>query len=232
MASAHPVPLGRAVSSSIVGKPGGGKRRLTMLGPAEAAAYARVVARVAPAVERRLGPEVFANRAPGGIDLEPWRRARRRWRTAALRLAGSGSLVAMDVEDFYASVTPEAVGAALSASGVPPAAGRDVVALLRVFADAGVTGVPIGPDPSAILANAVLASLDEELRSGQIRFVRWVDDLLIRDERSRAGTGELAVEAALRTVGLRANHAKHRRGLGREEARLLILGSGGVRLGY
>src|SRR5437899_5685745 len=51
-------------------------RRLVRLEVGEGAAFARAVWRVAPAIERSLGPEVLANRAghrPG--TLLPWRPA-------------------------------------------------------------------------------------------------------------------------------------------------------------
>ena len=144
-----------------VPKTGGGLRRLTLLGAGEAAAYARVVGHVTPAIERRLGPEVFANRAPGGRSLEPWQDARTRWRRAASRLVRTAPVATMDVTTCYDTITPEVVEDALGGFDVSSSARREIVDVLRIFRDAGVPGIPVGPDPSAILANAVLASVDD-----------------------------------------------------------------------
>jgi hypothetical protein len=118
----------------------------------------------------------------------------------------------MDVSRCYDAITPEAVGAALEASGSSYSDGGEIVRLLRLFRNAGVPGIPVGPDPSAVLANAVLAAVDETLRGGGFRFVRWVDDLVISAPSSRdLGAGELAVEAALARIGLSSNARKHHR---------------------
>ncbi|MEA2557236.1 MAG: hypothetical protein QOG88_774 [Actinomycetota bacterium] len=227
MTGEHYPPLGRSIRTVSQPKPGGGERRLHVLGPREAAAYTRAVSRVAPAIERRLGPEVFANRAPGAGSLEPWRRARSRWRRAAADLL-SGPVVTMDVVRCYDLIAPEVVGAALEASGASHADGEEIVRLLRLLRDAGVEGIPVGPDPSAVLANAVLAAVDETLRRDGFRFVRWVDDLVISGPGSRdLGAGELAVESALARIGLTSNAAKHHRFEDPEMAGAFVLREGG-----
>jgi len=224
MSREHHPPLGRSVGHTSVLKAGGGLRRLTLLGPEETEAFARAVRRVAPAIERRLGPEVFANRAPGGGSLEPWRAARARWRRSAGRLLRTGPIATMDVSQCYDSITPEAVGAALLRFGVAHAASGEVVRVLGVFREAGVHGIPIGPDPSAVLANAVLAGVDEQLRRRGLNFVRWVDDIVLSARGQGAlGAGELAVEAALADIGLASNPAKHHRFLDLGTARAFVL---------
>lgn len=227
MSHDHHAPLGRSVRSMSVPKAGGGVRRLTALGPAEAAAYARAVGRVTPAVERRLGPEVFANRAPGGASLEPWWTARARWRRSAAGLLRMGPIATMDVSQCYESITPEAAGRALGNLRVSHAATREIVGLLGVFRQAGVRGIPVGPEPSAVLANAVLAAVDERLRDQGVAFVRWVDDLVLSASCvSELGAGERAVEAALAEMGLASNPAKHHRFADPEAARAFVLRRG------
>jgi hypothetical protein len=134
----------------------------------------------------------------------------------------------MDVSRFYDEITPEMVGAALEASGSSNTDHGDIVRLLRLFRNAGVPGVPVGPDPSAVLANAVLTVVDETLRGGGFHFIRWVDDLLISAPGSRdLSAGESAVEAALARIGLTSNAAKHHRFEDPEMAGAFVLGRGG-----
>lgn len=220
-------PLGRSVRIVSVPKVGGGLRRLTVLGPDEAAAYARAVGRVTRAVERRLGPEVYANRAPGGVSLEPWRTARARWRRSAADLLRTGPVATMDVSTCYESITPQVAGRALGHLGAPHDATREIVRLLEVFRDAGVRGIPVGPAPSAILANAALAGVDERLRGRGVPFVRWVDDLVLSASCTAAlGVGERAVEDSLAEMGLASNPTKHHRFADPETARAFVLRRG------
>jgi len=49
--------------------------------------------------------------------------------------------------------------------------------LLVRFEEDGITGLPVGPEPSAVLANAALAAGDRALRRLGVPFVRWCDDV-------------------------------------------------------
>jgi Reverse transcriptase (RNA-dependent DNA polymerase). len=59
---------------------------------------------------------------------------------------------------------------------------RDLLALLARLQDEGVKGLPIGPEPSAVLANLVLAEGDRALREASAPHVRWVDDFVVFTE--------------------------------------------------
>ena len=131
-------------------------------------------------IERSLGPEVFAIRSRprgAGWRLDPWAPARVAWRRTlrrAIREAAGGTVFAVaDVRDCYGSISPETIRALLG----PEAA--HAVAVLRQLRQHGVRGLPVGPDPSAMLANAVLSRLDRAIRPHGVRFVRWVDDLVL-----------------------------------------------------
>jgi hypothetical protein len=232
MTPAHQPPLGRSVRISRLPKPGGGTRRMTTLGPGDATAYARAVAAITPAIERRLGPEVFANRAPGGMSLEPWRAARIRWRRSAARLIDAGPSAALDVVACYHSITPETVEEAVQRLRVARGAAEEIGRVLRAFRAAGVPGIPIGPEPSAVLANAVLAHVDQELRAGGLRFVRWVDDILVTGANGRTlDDAERTVERALADLGLRSNLDKRRRFGDRDAAAASLFGPTAAKTG-
>jgi hypothetical protein len=166
-------------------KRGGGVRWLTTLDQPTEARYAALVASVAPAIEASLGGEVVANRAalgsPSiGLPLRPWRPARDAFLRWGEHLAlAAGAFVAADVRRCYPSIGPDLVGRILRRLGCPRNDVQGVTIMLEALEAAGVPGLPIGPDPSAVLANAVLAGADEALRAAGVRHLRWVDDIWI-----------------------------------------------------
>jgi hypothetical protein len=193
-----------------VPKPGGGHRLLTLLDRADEARYVAVVERVAGLVERSLGAQVLANRAVEGTALAPWRPAWRRLLRARAELSGRGRFVVhADVRRCYPSITSGTVARALDELGACEDDARAVVSLLDRFQETSVPGLPIGPDPSAVLANAVLASVDHTLRSEGFQHVRWVDDVwaAARDaDHARRALDRL--RGALRRLGLEVHEDK------------------------
>ena len=168
-----------------VAKPGG-VRWLTRLAPARANAYAQAVLPVVAPIELALRPNVLANRVvgvatdPPTIRLEAWRAARARFRRdAAVLGARSEAILLADVRACYANIGPRSVRSALERLGCAPACASRVVETIQAFQDDGVPGLPIGPEPSAVLANAVLAHVDERLRVAGYRHLRWVDDVFV-----------------------------------------------------
>jgi hypothetical protein len=123
-----------------------------------------------------------------------------------------------DVRDCYGSIAPEMIAALLG-----PAAAH-AVTLLRRFQEGGVRGLPIGPEPSAILANAVLARLDEAIRTHGIPHLRWVDDIVVWGAAGAVRSALPALTAAAATVGLQLHPRKTRILEGRGEATAVLLG--------
>ena len=198
----------------VVPKPGGGVRRLTLLGPADDAAYRRAVRRLSGMIERVLGPEVMANRVARGAELRlrPWRSERRTFVRARRVLLGRGRLVVKtDVRDCYPSIGSEAVERALIRLGAWSSDLAPVRRMLDRFGADDIAGLPIGPDPSAVLANAVLTAADDSVRAAGGGHVRWVDDVwaIVRDE---CHAEELLdrLRGGLAKVGLSLNETKTR----------------------
>jgi hypothetical protein len=162
---------------------------MARLSPRDDARWRATAGRVAAAVERSLSPRVMANRVAGGgqgWSLEPVGPALRRARRAAAALGGR-ILVATDVAAFYPSVGPGAAFRALRAAGSDRADALEAAALLEGWGSHGYPGLPIGPPASAVVANAVLAPVDDVLR--ELPFLRWVDDyvVVLRSPREAAG---------------------------------------------
>ena len=193
--------------------------RVVTLHPSLAARYARLVAAAAPAIERMLDDRVTANRlasiAPGGSSfaLRPWRVERRRHLDHVRALGASApALLVTDVRRCYPSIRPDVVERMLVTAAVEPSLAGSVAALLRRFELLGpAEGLPIGPEPSAVLANAVLRAADDRLRATGLGFVRWVDDVVVALPRpTDAGRVIRIVDEALATVGLERHIGKTR----------------------
>jgi hypothetical protein len=208
-------------SQTLVGAAARAPRRpdVTALHPALSVRYVELVAVVAPVVERALSPAVAANRVelarvrPPALRLAPWREERRRFAVRLGALARTAPCVVLaDVRDCYGSITPAAVDRSLRGMGCGPGSAGAVRRFLeRLEALLDGRGLPVGPDPSAVLANAVLARADLALARAGVRHLRWVDDVVAAvQDRPRAEAVVRILRAALRDVGLELNEAKTR----------------------
>jgi hypothetical protein len=216
--------LDETIRSEVVAKPGGGTRLLTRLGERDRWRFDRSVAAVVPAVERGLEVGVMANRArarPQGVELQPWASARRRFqREVALAAGSSRAAFVGDVLECYSSIRAAAVGRALADLGVPHDDVARVCDVLHSFEERGIPGLPVGPVPSAVLANAVLAPVDRAMREAAGGPVfRWVDDVVaFTSGRVGAERTAGAFHRALEDLGLVAHPLKCRLTLDAAEA--------------
>lgn len=212
-----------------------GVRLLCELDPERDRRYTALVARVAPAVERALPPSAMANRVAaasvrsGLVELEPWRPARARFAAAARRMSDARALVVADVHDCFPSIRPDVVASCVERVG----ARLEAAAIRELLADlerSGVRGLPVGPAPSAVLANAVLAVVDDALAARGAHHLRWVDDVWVPARDVSEARRLLAVIGdALGRVGLELAPAKTRVVDGPQVA--AVLGGGRVSAG-
>jgi Reverse transcriptase (RNA-dependent DNA polymerase) len=208
-----------------ISKPGGGHRRLTRFDPAGDAEYREAVRPLAGRIERALGPEVLALRTEATSDgwrLAPWEPARAAWRTAVRRVVdgsppGTAFAVA-DVLDCYGTISPGTIAALLG----PEAA--HAVSFLRRLHDRGGRGLPIGPEPSAVLANAVLSEMDRAIRCAGARHLRWVDDIVLWGSRTEIEHALAALHRVAGRMGLELHQSKTRHLADRHEVRAVALG--------
>src|SRR5919197_1758306 len=187
---------------------GPGVRFLHLLDPEDHARYMAVTARLAPIIERRLAAAVVAERAVRAtptLVLAPFRRARRRYRATLRRLISRAprALLVADVRQCFVRITRPVVIEVLERLGCAPEDVRDLGTLLARLEAEGVVGPPVGPAPSAILANAVLSVADLAVAAEGGRFVRGVDDYVVATPGEGAAKRILeGLRSALGRVGL------------------------------
>jgi sugar phosphate isomerase/epimerase len=194
-----------------VPKPRGGERILTVLRPQDGRAYRALVAGAAPVIERSLGLEVAANRvASSDLSLRPLETEWRAFVQTRVRLLEAARVVVQaDVTDCYGSIAPDRVERTLLELGAMTEAAGAIRRYLERLQEHGVRGLPVGPDPSAVLANAVLGAVDRSLGGAGFRHVRWVDDVWIAaEDRVHAERALATLRRSLERLGLRVNERK------------------------
>jgi hypothetical protein len=202
------------IAAEVVARHDGGTRELARLNESDHLEYEAAVARVLPRIEASLLPGVTANRAHlrgPAIELGSWARSRSLYRARlreALPRPGAAVFIG-DVRACYASITPKQVERALRRAGTRPPDAAHVGRVLRDLGDRGVSGLPIGPVPSAPLANVVLSRLDRALDTNAIAWARWVDDVVIvADGRLAASLVHDVFRRELAALGLEENPIK------------------------
>jgi hypothetical protein len=178
---------GPPVRFETISKPGG-VRLIARLSGSLAAEYRDAVGSIVPRIEENLTRAVVAERvalrrptARGArIVATDLRAARAHARARATRLARMrpGPVILADVRSCYASIAPAVVERRLRLLGCAEDA-SSVRAVLERLRELGVRGLPVGPRASAVLANAVLARVDEEIAAAGALHLRWVDDLAV-----------------------------------------------------
>ncbi len=183
--------------------PSGAHRWLTTLNPTEARAYAAAIRVAIPG--QPTGPRSYTGTNRPG---RPWQQARLAWRQAVAAEMSTASLVIVsDVATCYPSIGETAIRMAARRAGGAP---EPLLAQLARLAASGVRGLPVGPDPSAWMAEAVLAIADERARLAGAVPIRWVDDVVFAGDRDPVQRAAQAWISALRELGLRENETKRR----------------------
>jgi len=204
-------------------KPGGGDRWLARLEPRDARTFHRLLLPLVPRIERSIGPTSYAVRAAADGGVRPWPAARSAWRRAVRRSIvqpPSSIVIVSDVRDCYPSVGERA----LETVGC----WGELGSFLQALADAGVRGLPVGPEPSAIIANGVLAHADRAAAAAGCRPIRWVDDVVFAAAGRRPAIRAFdAWRRGLAELGLEAHDGKTRMFTDVREALFTIGTSGG-----
>jgi len=101
------------------------------------------------------------------------------WRTAKEKSHKTTTILYCDIVDFYNQLSHHAIGNQLIASGIPNKVTQWIIRLIG-STTAGVSkGIPVGPHPAHLLAEASMIPVDNSLLSQGINFIRYVDDIIV-----------------------------------------------------
>ena len=183
--------------------PTGRRRLLTTLDAVEVARFRWATAIALP--HPPAAPRSFGCAHPPG---RPWHEQREAWRgTVRAAMRAADVTIASDVASCYPSIGARAIRMASTLAGGEP---DELLAFLRRTAAAGAPGLPIGPTPSAAIAEVVLTIADREAAVAGVLPIRWVDDVVFAGSRDHVARAERAWRAALRDLGLRDHEGKRR----------------------
>ena len=164
----------------------GGVREMTYLDPYDEVLYRAMVGRFLRQIEAQLDrPRVLAAIPKSGRPfwrLEPHGPAiklRSDFATGWLDEADVHIMLTLDVKEFFPSVALPVLARSLAALPGPETTKLAIVTWLkRTTAQTNISGLPIGPEPSAVLANHLLRTADLAL-AGWPHWVRYMDDTWI-----------------------------------------------------
>lgn len=160
----------------------GGYRVVHQLEPLDAITYVALVHAVAQQIsDARMGPEIACSYR---IDVD----------YTSFFSEGSGFalyrqqcetlsddyeyVLSTDISDFYNQIYLHRVGNAIE-SAVSSEAGKQIEAFISRLNNKASQGIPVGPSPSVILAEAVMIDVDQYIFNAGFEHVRYVDDIRI-----------------------------------------------------
>jgi retron-type reverse transcriptase len=159
-------------------------RQATQLDPQDSIVLSAILHQFGAGVEARRKPadRVFSYRFAPSADhglyasQSGWNKF---WSTVAKKASSSPIIAYCDIADFYNQIYHHTVENQLIESGFPNQITKWIVRLLE-STTAGVSrGVPVGPHPIHLIAEATLIPIDNSLEIQGIDFLRYADDILI-----------------------------------------------------
>lgn len=161
----------------------GGYRVVHQLEPLDAIVYIALTYSVANQIsDARMGPSVATSYCialdhssffSGGSGFD-------RYRKRCEQLSAEFKYVlSTDISDFYNQVYLHRVGNAIESATGDKKAGFQIEQFITRLNNKASQGLPIGPSPSVVLAEAVMIDVDQFIHGQDLDHVRYVDDIPI-----------------------------------------------------
>lgn len=101
------------------------------------------------------------------------------WNTCMAHAKNSNVMLVVDVADFYNQIYHHTIENQLVESKFPNQATKWILRLLETISAKVSRGIPVGPHPAHLLAEASMIPIDNSLAARGLRFCRFVDDIII-----------------------------------------------------
>lgn len=159
-------------------------RQATQLDPQDSILLSSIIYQYGALIEqRRLSSNVvFSYRFNPDMqhgfyqDRDMWNKF---WRSANKKSAPNKTILYCDIADYYNQVYHHTVENQLIESGLPNQEIKWIIKLLE-STTAGVSrGIPVGPHPVHLIAEAAMIPIDNSLCAQGVDFIRYVDDIII-----------------------------------------------------
>lgn len=189
--------------------------------------------RIAMTTEPLLTDRVFSSRlqtAGAAWSMENGLHAYKRWEEEALADIDREPLSEAwktDVADYYASVDHHVLLERMSRWRCGLEDIRLVMTMLHEWSLMGLSGLPIGPEASAVLGTALLINVDEALARVGVSHYRYMDDIVVIGRGLMADDLSTVVDNTLEPLQLRRSEAKtvlYPAGTAREAVEDVVLG--------
>lgn len=158
---------------------------------------AQIEAKRSPLPQRRVFSYRFAPAADGTLfGPDQWDQF---WETSILRASKANTVVlTIDITDFYNQISHHSIENQLTRCGLAAPAVRILMNLVKSSTYSVSKGIPVGPHPTHLLAEASLIPIDELLEQRGLEYCRYVDDInIFCDGEESAHVALFAVAGAL-----------------------------------
>lgn len=162
-----------------------GWRPLAWLDPFDHLIYWAATGRLVGAIEAGVDrTSVFSARVvglPPGWKVESWGSAIEARQAGGLtRLEDAGGMGVFDLKNCFTHITTDVLGESFDPMPIEPSSRAWLLSWLGDLHErSGVPGLPMGHQPSHVLANALLCRLDRNFITEGINFGRYVDDIWV-----------------------------------------------------
>ena len=159
-------------------------RQATQLHPQDSLLLSALIHQYGEGIEnRRLGKDkIYSYRFAPSLDdglygnKNAWNEF---WHKANILSRSASVVLYLDIADFYNQIYHHTVENQLVESGFPNQTVKWIIDLLESTTANVSRGVPIGPHPIHLIAEATLIPIDNSLDASGFNFIRYSDDILI-----------------------------------------------------
>jgi hypothetical protein len=179
-------------------------RNAAQLDPLDSLLLAALIYEVGGQIEAKRSPvqqlHVFSYRFAPAADgtlfgPDQWDQF---WETSIQRASDSSVVLSLDLTDFYNQVSHHSLENQLTRCGLAAPATKILMNLLKSSTYAVSKGIPVGPHPTHLLAEASLIPIDELILQRGLKYCRYVDDInIFCDNDEAAYVALFAVAGAL-----------------------------------